>query len=210
MPLLKLRILALILICICIIALFLTNILSFICPAELIAKSIDDPTLIVRDNDLLCTGISQIVSDDENIYVLFGRYSVVQVYTLDGIYQFSISIYNHVNGRTEIAAYNNCLYLCDKINNVYIYEGKNLIDFVDRNESYTLRQQVPFGVSDSNYSVHSGSIWYAPGAVLQHKVIQRPSWLEIYQNDRITLAIFLLVILAGAFLVMPYPRAKNT
>ena len=182
--------------------LFVLNIVSLICPAELVAKSTEAPVLIVRDNDFLCTGISQIVSDDENIYVLYGKYSVVQVYTHDGEYCYSISVYNHTNGRTEIATHQNCLYICDKINNVYIFNNGKMKQYIDRHESHSIRSQISFGVWDSAYTVRSGSVWHSPDGVLLQRVIQRPVWLLVYQNDMLSLLMLILVALAGAILFL--------
>lgn len=186
------------------------NSLGRICPAELVAKSAEAPVVMKRDNDFLCTGITQIVSDDENIYILYGRYSVVQVYTHDGVYCYSISVYNHANGRTQIASYENCLYICDKVNNIYIFENGKMKQYIDLHESDNIRSKISFGVWDSDYTVRYGSVWHYSDGSIPRCVIQRPVWLALYQNDMLTLLNLMLFASVGAILLIPKkPKNRN-
>ena len=186
-----------------IVGLFVLNVFSMICPPSLVSYGEGTPVVTVRENDFLCTGISQVLSDDENLYVLFGEYGVVQVYTLDGAYRYTISVYNHTNGRTEIAVLKNRLYIEDKKSNLYVFENGSLVQYLDRSESYDTRRFLPFGAWDQDYMVKAGSVWYAPDGVESHCVVQRPVWLGLYQNGRITMLLFLLVALSGGLLMIP-------
>ena len=208
MSFVKFRFLALAVLCFLIVGLFALNVFSMICPPSLVAYGEGTPVVTVRENDFLCTGISQVLSDDENLYVLFDQYGVVQVYTLDGAYRYTISVYNHANGRTEIAVLKNRLYIEDKKSNLYVLDGGVLTEYQDSSESYEFRQRLPYGKWDSDYIVKSGSVWYAPNGVLSHCVIQRPAWLGLYQNDGITMLLFLLVAMSGALLVFPNRKSS--
>ena len=199
----KFRFLALAVLCFLIVGLFVLNVFSMICPPSLVAYGEGTPVVTVRENDFLCTGISQAVSDDDNLYVLFGEYGVVQVYTLDGTYRYTISVYNHANGRTEIAVLKNRLYIEDKKSNLYVFENGSLVQYLDRSESYETRRFLPLGAWDQDYMVRAGSVWYAPDGVESHCVVQRPVWLGLYQNGRITMLLFLFVALSGGLLMIP-------
>ena len=199
----KFRFLALAVLYFLIVGLFVLNVSSMICPPSLVAYGEGTPVVTVRENDFLCTGIFQVLSDDENLYVLFGEYGVVQVYTLDGAYRYTISVYNHANGRTEIAVLKNRLYIEDKKSNLYIFENGSLVQYLDRSESYETRRNLPLGAWDSDYAVKEGSVWYAPGGVPSHCVVQRPVWRGLYQNDGITMLMFLLVAVSGGLLLIP-------
>ena len=199
----KFRFLALAVLCFLIVGLFVLNVFSMICPPSLVAYGEGTPVVTVRENDFLCTGISQVLSDDENLYVLFGEYGVVQVYTLDGAYRYTISVYNHANGRTEIAVLKNRLYIEDKKSNLYVFENGSLVQYLDRSESCETRRFLPLGAWDQDYMVKAGSVWYAPDGVESHCVVQRPVWLGLYQNGRITTLLFLLVALSGGLLLLP-------
>ena len=199
----KFRFLALAVLWFLIVGLFALNVFSMICPPSLVAYGEGTPVVTVRENDFLCTGISQVLPDDENLYVLFGEYGVVQVYTLDGTYRYTISVYNHANGRTEIAVLKNRLYIEDKKSNLYVFENGSLVQYLDRSESYETRRFLPFGAWDQDYMVRAGSVWYAPDGVESHCVVQRPVWLGLYQNGRITMLLFLLVSLSGGLLMIP-------
>ena len=202
----KFRLFTLLVLLLLIGVLVVVNICGMICPPSLMAGTEGIPVIAVRDSDFLCTGISQIVSDDSNLYVLYGRYGVVQVYSLDGVYRYTISVCDHANGRTEIAVLRNRLYLCDKVSNLYVFEDGVLSDYLDRTESYEARRNLPLGAWDSDYAVKSGSVWYAPDGVPSHCVVQRPGWLGLYQNDRITMLMFFLVAMSGGLLLIPKRR----
>lgn len=200
--------------CCLLIALFLIGctlilmVLGMIPPAKLVAPSVEQP-VVAEHSNILIAGISQVVSDDENLYVLFGKYSIVGVYTHSGEYLYSIGVYNHTNGRTEIAAQDGYLYICDKVHNVYTFREGKLASFTDRVESLTLRQQLPFGSSDADYDTHTGSIWYAPDGERLQCVIERPGWLCIYQNDFLHVFLIFLFAVVGHLTFMPSLR-KNT
>ena len=204
----KFRLFALLVLLLLIGALFVVNICGMICPPTLMAGTEGIPVIAVRDSDFLCTGISQIVSDDSNLYVLYGRYGVVQVYSLDGVYRYTISVCDHANGRTEIAVLRNRLYICDKVSNLYIFEDGALSEYLDRTESYETRRNLPLGAWDSDYAVKEGSVWYAPGGVPYQCVVQRPGWLGLYQNDGITVLLLLLVAMSGALFVFPNRKSS--
>lgn len=189
--------------------LFILDLIGNICPFTLMAKSVDTPIIVARKNDLLFTKVSQIVSDDNRIYVLFGTYSVVQVYTHEGEYLYTISVYNHLNGRTEIAAHNNYLYIRDKIGNVYVFSSDCFVERIDRTEQANLPTMLSFGISDSAYSVRLGSIWESETIDSAKCVIQRPIILSIYQNNTIFLMKLILVMIAGFVLFIP-PARKRT
>lgn len=182
--------------------------LGMLPPPRLVAPAVERP-IVAEHPDLLVTGISQAVSDGKNLYVLFGTYSIVGVYTLEGEYQYTISVYNHANGRTEIAAEDGVLYICDKIHNVYAFQDGALVEFTDRTESFPLRQQLPFGISDPDYDIRSGSVWYAPEGERVNCVIRRPGWLWVYQNDFLTVFLMFLFAAVGHLTFMPSLR-KNT
>ncbi len=202
----KFRLFSLLVLLLLIGVLVVMNICGMICPPSLMAGTEGVPVITVRDSDFLGTGVSQVVSDDGNLYVLFGKYGVVQVYSLDGAYRYTISVCDYANGRTEIAVLRNRLYICDKVSNLYIFEDDVLTGYLDRTESYETRRNLPLGAWDSDYIVKAGSVWYAPNGVTSHCVVQRPAWLGLYQNDGITMLMFLLVAVSGGLLLIPKRR----
>lgn len=202
----KFRLFTLLVLLLLIGVLVVMNICGMICPPSLMAGTEGVPVITVRDSDFLCTGISQILSDDSNLYVLYGQYGVVQVYSLNGAYRYTISVCDYANGRTEIAVLRNRLYICDKVSNLYIFEDGVLTEYLDRTESYETRRTLLLGAWDPDYAVKAGSVWYAPGGVPSRCVVQRPGWLGLYQNDGITMLMFLLVAVSGGLLLIPKRR----
>ena len=182
---------------------FVVELIGNICPASLMSNAPGKPLIITRKNDLLFTGISQIVSDENRIYVLFGTYSVVQVYTHEGEYLFTISVYNHVNGRTELATYDNQLYIRDKVGNVYVFNDNRFVGYVPREEAEEYSARLPYGTSDTAYNVRRGSICKTEECGTSVVVIQRPFILSIYQNNALFIIRFLLFVIIGFILSLP-------
>lgn len=202
----KLKI-GLVLLCILLIGCsFLLDAVAMIRPAELAAPTEGVPTVVKRKNDLLCTGISQIVADEDRIYVLFGTYSVVQAYTAEGEYLYSVSVYNHSNGGTQIAAKDGCLYIRDKRHNLYILSDGKLIEYLEDREADSAGKNLKFGASDSGYTMKKGSVWRIADDTC---VLQRPDWLVIYQGSLNWLVKAFLMITVGFLLNFPIPKKKQ-
>lgn len=185
---------------------FLFDTISMIRPAELSAHAEGTPTIVTRKHELLCTGISQIVADEDHIYVLFGTYGVVQAYTPEGDYQYSVSVYNHSNGRTNIMAKDGCLYIRDKHHNVYIISDGKFLEFIDNHDANTIKNSRKFGVSDSDYILKGSSVWRVSDDAC---VVKRPDWLVIYQSNLSWLVKFFLMITVGFILYFPIQKKKT-
>ena len=180
---------------------FVLDALGSIRPAELAAHAEGVPTVVRRENDLICTGISQVVADEDQIYVLFGTYGVVQAYTTEGEYLYSVSVYNHSNGRTQIAAKDGCLYIRDKRHNIYQFSDGEFLGY-----SETTGKSLQYGVSDPGYTLKGSDLWRVSDDTC---LLDRPGWLVIYQGSVNWLAKFLLMIAIGAILSFPIPKKKQ-
>lgn len=185
---------------------FILDIISMIRPAELAAHAEGTPTIAVRKTELLCTGISQVVADDDRIYVLFGDYSVVQVYTTDGQYLYSVSVYNHSNGRTHIAAKDGCLYIQDKHDNIYVFSDGVFSKYLDKQEAASLEKTLNFDASDPDYTTKKGSLWRVSDS---RCVLKRPDWLIVYQGSLNWRIKIFLAILIGYLLYFPKPKKQQ-
>ena len=198
----KLKIVILLIVLLLIGILFVLDIMGNICPLALISNTLGEPIIVTRERDLLFTGISQVMSDENNIYILFGTYSVVQVYSHEGEYKYTISVYNHVNGRTEIAVLDNHLYIRDKAYNIYVFHNGNFVEFIPQAESENSVAMLPYGISDPAYSVHLGSILKSAEDGNAKCVIHRPLILSIYQNNLLFILQCILIMIAGFILFL--------
>lgn len=165
------------------------------------------PVVEVRSGDSLSADITQVVADGENLYVANGRRSVVHVYTLQGEYRYSISVYDHNNGRTQIAAHDGRLYICDKRGNVYSFSDGELIEYIE--DSDEIRQQFNWGYSDPDYQLKRGSLWFRPGQEDGFCVIHSPLWQVLCRSDVSWAIRFVLMMLAGWILYLPGFRKKS-
>lgn len=149
------------------------------------------------------SSITQIMADQKHIFVVYGYDSVVEVYALDGIYQYSIAVYNHQNGRTEIAANEGTLYICDKIHNVYLFSGHDYLEFIDRSNSRELRSKLALGKNSTEYVARLGSIWCYPTDGDPYCVIKRPVLNALYQNNHLDIFLLIIIIIIGIALRFP-------
>jgi len=185
---------------------FILDAVALIRPAGLAARAEGSPIVVKRKNDLLCTGISQIVADEDRIYILFGHYRVVQAYTTEGQYLYSVSVYNHSNGRTRIAAKDGCLYIQDKHENIYVFSDGEFLEYIDNPASDALGNKLKFGTSSSEYTLKRSSVWRVADDTC---VLPRPDWLVIYQGNLNWLVKALLMITVGFILYFPVPKKKQ-
>ena len=169
------------------------------CPKDLHANNIGIPLCIQRENDLLYTGIQQIVSDKNFIYVLF-NYGVVQVYDFNGEYLQSIAVFNHENGRIMIAAHDSKLYIKDKVSNIYVFDEGAFEAFISKDDAAQLIADLNFTSSDPNYKIKGSSIWSANEEGVYELLVPRPSWLAIYQHQILSITQIILILLIGALL----------
>ena len=151
----------------------------------------------------ISSSITQIQADNDNIYLVYGYKSIVQVYSLDGTCQYTLAVYNHNNGRTKIAIKDNILYICDKINNIYLFSGAECIGFRDRNDLQGLPTDLYFGKNTQNYCVKAGSIWYVSDDADSNCVIYRSGLLALYQDNVIDLLLLFFLVLIGIVLYFP-------
>jgi hypothetical protein len=192
----KIRLFVLIFCYVLICSIFILNVTGLILPLELAGASEGKPKVLIRKTDLIFSDIRQIISDDDSIYLLFGQYGVVQAYSYDGRYKYSISVYDHLNGRTEIASDGELLYISDKVGNIYSFSDGIFFEFFNQQESKGLKKQLQFGVSDRNWVLKHGSVWHISGDGIEKCVVPRPVWLTVYQNDALTMVLFPLVIIS--------------
>ena len=185
--------------CLITVMLVLIGLLSFfeltgaICPPELQATGEGVPTVITRKDDLLITGVAQIVSDTDRIYVLYGTYSVVQAYTTAGEYLYSVSVYNHPGGATAMAAKDGELYIRDKQGNIYIFSGTELKEYLEQPDGDHPAARLSYGTSDPGYRLRWGSVENAAGET----VIARPVYTALYHNGMISRLQFYLIAAIG-------------
>ena len=188
----------------------IVDLVSGINPWGLKADMEGSPVVEARSSDFLSADITQVVTDEENLYVVNGRRSVVQVYTLEGEYRYSISVYNHNNGRMQIAVHDGRVYICDKRENIYVFIDRELIKYIEDEDSDEIRQQFNWWYSDPSYQLKQGSLWFQPEQEDGFCVIHRPMWHVLCQSDVSWAIRFFLMIIAGWILYVPAFGKKNS
>ena len=177
------------------------------CPKDLHANSIGIPLCIKRETDLLYTGIQQIVADNNFLYVLFNC-GVVQVYSFNGEYLQTISVFNHENGQIMIAAHDSKLYIRDKVSNIYVFENGIFENFVLKDDAMQILEELNFNASDLNFKIRGSSIWSVNGERTYELLVPRPGWLAIYQHQILNISQIILILLIGVLLFCK-PRGER-
>ena len=174
------------------------------------ADTVGTPLVSDQEAAVVNASVTQVLETEDTLYMVYGHKSIVEAYSLDGAYLYTISVYNHINGRTEIAysKSKDVLYISDKRRNMYTFSGKAYLAFIDESRSWDLYTKLYFGRSTPNYSMKAGSVWYTDGES-SRCVLERPLWQAIYQNDILDLMLLFLLILMGAVLRFPYPKNQN-
>lgn len=189
----------------------LLSFISGIRPFSLQAATPGEPLIVTRKTDLLLTDISEIASDDDHIYVMFGHYCVVQVYSKSGVYQYTVSFYDNLRGVPSIAADQGRLYIVDKERNVYILCNGSLETFIPKGECTQKQAQeinCKFSAnSGKDYTVIGSSVWFAPQGAAQYCVIHRPAYLVLFHKN-VSFFFQLFAIIAIGYFIMLIPKKR--
>ena len=198
----KLKLAAILVILLLVALLYSVNWLDRISPPEFNIQT--EGAFIVKkmENYSFHSGIKQIVSDSNSIYVLFGSRGIVNAYSKNGEYQYSVAVYDYKNGRVKIAVDEDKLYIQDKANNIYVFLGKEFLEFIPKEERARIIDSVDFNASTNDYAVRWGSIWNVSHEEYNTCVIQRQFWLTLHQNGLGTLIMIGLLAIAGGFLYL--------
>ena len=174
------------------------------------AKICGKPVIWAEYHDFSKFSIDQILSDDEYIYVLYGEHEgFLQVFDLQGVYQYSASFYKHLNGAFSMALEAGTLYVRDCVHNLYIIQDGKFQDFREREEASSLLEKLNFGLQSRTYRVRLGSIWRISGAE-EYCIIRRPVQATLYQNDVMFFLGIAIVLLIGLCKPISFFSQKKT
>ena len=194
-------------ICLCLItALFILLFLGRLYPRDLGVQKVGEPIVInevIRNNYL---GINQIISKEDRIYIMHANYGVVSVYNSTGVYQYTISVYSHANGRMKIALKDGLLYVRDKQGNVYRFQENVFLDFVPKSQSGILVQSIDFDVQSREYVLKATSIYRSTSNGTFECIISRPLWL-LFAEARVAKPL-LFALMIFCFICVKLPVKK--
>ena len=144
------------------------------------------PVVFEDDSVMPNSGVEQVVSDGERVYVLYtSRNGVVQVYDYNGTYLYSMRLYAHMNGAFSMAVDGNMLYIKDYHGDIYAFRNGEFTDFLKNDAADAIKKEIPHSTFEKNtegYEVRSGSVWRIEGAI-QTCIVNRPAQTGIYQNN---------------------------
>ena len=170
------------------------NHIGSLIPSYLKKAEIGSP-LVTEDERIIRSEITQIVSDESSVFVLYGRYGAVQEFDINGTYKRTYAVYCHPNGRIRVATNNGKLLVRDKVDNIYVFSEGVLLDFVSSDQADPIINTIDFNEFSDAFEVRFGSIYYRTVDHNPHCVIGRPAWLMVYQKNILVYAQFLLILL---------------
>lgn len=170
------------------------------------ATTVGIPLISNQENAIVNSTITQVLETKDTIFLVYGYKSIVQAYSPEGTYLYTLSVYNGLTGLTEIAysKSNDVLYVSDKRRNMYAFSGEDYLEFIDESRSWDLYTKLKFGRSSPHYSVKAGSVWYTNGEE-SRRVVSMSAWHSIYQSNVIDSLLFFLLIMIGFVLRFQHP-----
>lgn len=169
------------------------------------------PVLFENDSVMPNSGIEQVLSDGQRVYVLYtSRNGVVQVYDCNGIYLYSVRLYAHLNGAFAMAVDGNMLYIEDYHGDIYVFKDGEFAEFLRSDAADAIKKEIPHSTFEKNtegYEVRSGSVWRIEGAI-QTCIVNRPAQTGIFQNNMDNLiTIFVFMVFALVYWYVQKKRA---
>lgn len=171
------------------------GILAAVPPGELAAPAVGKPVTQTL-TEPLHSPITQIVADEECLYVLYNSVHVVQVFTNEGEPLYSVGFFGHPNGRSDIAVRDGRLWICDRQHNVYEVQNGAFLNFYPKESAEELRRTLPFGRSDSGYELRNGDVWLVTEGE-ERCILDRSGWAGFLQDSDGWLLLVGIVIVIG-------------
>lgn len=170
------------------------------------------PVRFEQDTAMPYSGIEQVVADSEYLYILYSsNLGVVQVYNLNGDYQYSWKLYKHMNGSFFMAVQNDVLYIRDYHADIYVFSHGEFVSFLHDEEANAVKNAIPFSQFEENtpgYYIRNGSVWHSNNGIRQC-VIERPLISVLFQNN--FYFVLVVIIISGiGFVRFLKSRRKNT
>lgn len=170
------------------------------------------PTVIREYVDFRHYAIGMIVNDDQYMYILFHTEdNYVQVYDLDGNYQFTLSFYTYLNGAMSIAQSNGYVYMRDEHRNLYVFKRGEFVEFLPQTQAAEIEKTLDFFAFSDKFEVRGASVWRTDGES-DVCVIQRPAISGLYQSQilGIFVACVMLILCTSIVIDRIKERKKHT
>ena len=106
--------------------------------------------------------IDQVLHDGKYMYILYHHSNgIVQVCDLDGVYQYTLFFYCHMNGGFSLAIDGDMLYVQDMRENVYVFLNGLFERFVKKEEVVSELGNIDFKtpMSSTDYEIRENSVW---------------------------------------------------
>lgn len=160
-----------------------------------IAEVCGVPVISTTYSDYPKLSVDQILVDGDDLYVLYGEHKgIIQVFDTNGAYQYTVALYDHLNGAFAMAVLEGTLYVRDSVYNVYVLRDGEFEEFIERDNATALMDALNFNLSSDEHQVRLGSIWCISDNQ-EYCVVQRPIYTVLYQDNLLFLVAIIVVLL---------------
>lgn len=144
--------------------------------------------------------IDQILADQSRLYLLDEYNGYIYVFDLDGNYQYTIILYDYMNGAFRMAVTKEKLYVADPHDDVYIFSDDTFVEFRKRQDAQDLLTSIDFEKTSETYKMRFDSIYNVKNDTC---VIKRS--IFAVKNPKIVLPVLFFLFLA----IYIYRRKKK-
>lgn len=157
------------------------------------------------------TRITQILDDGNRMYVLVDSYrGYIQVFDLNGEYQYTLSFYHTLNGSFDMSINDNALYVRDSKHNIYVFHDGEFFAFIPKGDADLVFDGQDFNASSKRYEIRMGSVWRIdlekPICVIQRSL---HSFLYQYHLDWLFKFLFLGVVCILTVIKSPSKKSEK-
>lgn len=178
------------------IALFVVEPTVHTTPRELLPSRPDKPCVIRQESYCMPKIVTQVLHDDNNIYLMYGNIGVVQVFDLNGSYEYSIGIYKPRKHSSWLAIQDGYLYIQVNAGNLYAFQNGELQYYLSWDEAKELSESIDFADNSEIYDVRFNSIWRLEG-VDSFPIVIRPFWMGFFQiSQKLALVLWTAAVIS--------------
>ena len=104
-----------------------------LCSRNNISKTVEVGEYVIHKTQQIPPGqkVTSMLIEDGEIFLFFDADGLVNVYSVDGIFQYGLQVNSSTSGRGDIAYDDGKLYVFTRENQLYIFEEQKLIQHID-------------------------------------------------------------------------------
>lgn len=162
-----------------------------------------EPKIYVEKLNFNRMRIDQICHDEQHFYLLDESKGRVRVFNTNGDYEYTIALFDYLNGVFRLAIARERLYICDPHQEVYAFQNGEFAQFFNKENAVKLLQTLDFEKNSEKYLVRNGSVWEISNGE-EKCVLDRP----LYAARYVECIVFAVLIILCVIMRFKYGKMK--